>query len=97
MDPQHANQTWPLTRDGQAQFVRDLMDVIRAVPNGRVIGAVWWYPESIQVTGLQIWERGAKALFDEQGKPLPAMSVFGSTSSRPIEPVREVVVVDESF
>jgi len=56
------------------QFVRDLMNVVRSAPNGRAIGAVWWYPESIQVKGLQIWERGAKALFDDQGNPLPAMS-----------------------
>lgn len=76
MDPQHENQTWPLTPQGQEQFVRDLMDVVRSAPNGRAIGAVWWYPESIQVKGLQIWERGAKALFDDQGNPLPAMSAF---------------------
>jgi arabinogalactan endo-1,4-beta-galactosidase len=76
LDPQHENQTWPITRDGQAQFVRDVMDIVRTAPKGRCIGAIWWYPESIQVKGLQIWERGAKALFDDDGKPLPAMSAF---------------------
>jgi arabinogalactan endo-1,4-beta-galactosidase len=78
--PQDANQPWPLTQQGQAQFVRDLMIVVRAAPDGRAIGAVWWYPESIPVKGLTIWKSGAMALFDEQGNALPALDAFGKTS-----------------
>ncbi|MBC8109251.1 MAG: glycosyl hydrolase 53 family protein [Anaerolineae bacterium] len=94
MDPQHENQTWPLTPQGQEQFVRDLMALVRGEPNGRAIGAVWWYPESIQVKGLQIWERGAKALFDDQGNPLPAMSAFGQSAPNDGKPVEAKAVED---
>jgi len=60
--------------------VRDLMNVVRSAPDDRVMGVVWWYPESIQVKGLTIWKSGAMALFDEQGNPLPAFDAFGKTS-----------------
>lgn len=94
MDPQHENQTWPLTPRGQEQFVRDLMAVVRDAPNGRAIGVVWWYPESIQVKGLQIWERGAKALFDDQGNPLPAMSAFRASAPNNVREVGVKAVED---
>jgi len=73
-DPPDANRRWPLTREGQAQFARDFVNIVRAAPDGHAIGVVWWYPESIRVKGLGIWKEGAMALFDEQGNPLPAMS-----------------------
>jgi arabinogalactan endo-1,4-beta-galactosidase len=79
-EPQDANQRWALTREGQAQFVRDLMNVVRNAPDDRVLGVVWWYPEAIPVKGLTIWKSGAMALFDEQGNALPALDAFGKTS-----------------
>ncbi|WP_428937555.1 glycoside hydrolase family 53 protein [Fontivita pretiosa] len=78
-DPPDPNRRWPLTPQGQAQFVRDLMQVLRTAPNSRVIGVAWWYPESIPVAGLGIWKNGAMALFDETGQPLPAMEQFRSS------------------
>jgi arabinogalactan endo-1,4-beta-galactosidase len=67
---------WPMTPDGQAQFVRDLTAAIKSASNGKGIGFVWWYPEAIPVKSLRIWRNGAEGLFDEQGRPLPALEAF---------------------
>jgi arabinogalactan endo-1,4-beta-galactosidase len=74
-----ALMTWPMTPDGQAQFVRDLATAIKAVPSNKGIGFVWWYPEAIPVKSLHIWRNGAEGLFDEQGRPLPALKEFSAT------------------
>ena len=79
-DAPDPNRKWPLTREGQAQFVKELLDAVRAAPNGRVIGVAWWYPEAMPVKGLGIWKQGANGLFDEQGNPLPALKVFGAAA-----------------
>jgi arabinogalactan endo-1,4-beta-galactosidase len=71
---------WPMTPEGQAQFARDLAEVVRATPDGRGIGVAWWYPEAIPVEGLRIWRGGAEALFDEKGNPLPGLEAFGRAS-----------------
>ena len=71
---------WPLTREGQARFVRELTEVLRTAPERRGIGFVWWYPEAIPVTGQRIWRGGAEALFDETGQALPAMTVFAEAT-----------------
>ena len=68
---------WPQTREGQEKFLRDLSDAIRATPNGRGLGFVWWYPEAVPVKGRHIWRGGAEALFDESGAALPALESFG--------------------
>jgi arabinogalactan endo-1,4-beta-galactosidase len=69
--------TWPQTREGQQKFVTDLSDAIRATPNNRGLGFVWWYPEAIPLEGRRIWRGGAEALFDEKGAALPALDTFG--------------------
>jgi arabinogalactan endo-1,4-beta-galactosidase len=69
--------TWPQTREGQKQFLKDLSEAIRATPGNRGLGFVWWYPEAIPVTGRHIWRGGAEALFDEKGQSLPALEIFG--------------------
>jgi arabinogalactan endo-1,4-beta-galactosidase len=76
-DPPNENRRWPITSQGQAEFARAMVQAVRSAPDGRGIGVVWWYPESIRVKGLGIWKEGAMALFDERGKPLPAMSELG--------------------
>lgn len=44
--------TWPVSAEGQAQFLRGVIDAVAAVPGGRGAGVVWWYPEAIEVPGL---------------------------------------------
>jgi arabinogalactan endo-1,4-beta-galactosidase len=73
-----AAMTWPASTQGQAQFLRDVLDAVAAVPNGHGAGVVWWYPEAIQVSGLFVWGGGSLSLFDAAGDLLPAAAEFGA-------------------
>jgi arabinogalactan endo-1,4-beta-galactosidase len=68
---------YPVTAEGQAQFLTDLAIAVHDLPKGAGAGFVYWYPESIQVPGTWIWKGGAYALFDEEGNALPALDAFG--------------------
>lgn len=69
---------WPQTPEGQAQFLRDVVEAVRAVPDGRGRGVWYWHPESIPAPGLRAWHQGACALFDERGEALPGVgALFG--------------------
>jgi arabinogalactan endo-1,4-beta-galactosidase len=72
------NMIWPVTPHGQYQFLVDLVQAVRQVPEHRGIGVLYWYPESIPVKGLRIWNGGSTALFDTQGNALPALKAFVS-------------------
>jgi arabinogalactan endo-1,4-beta-galactosidase len=65
---------WPTTKDGQKNFVADLVAAVRATPGNRGIGVLWWYPESVESRVPGGWFGGSNALFDEQGEALPAQS-----------------------
>jgi arabinogalactan endo-1,4-beta-galactosidase len=70
---------WPQSPQGQEKFVRDLSAVIRAAPGGHGLGFMWWYSDAIQVpTKMRIWRTGSEALFDSDGKALPALGAFGA-------------------
>jgi arabinogalactan endo-1,4-beta-galactosidase len=72
---------YPATPAGQAANFRDVLSIVRAVPNGRGLGAFYWDATWISVPGNgwdptdptsgNAWEN--QALFDFQGKALPAM------------------------
>ena len=49
---------------------------MRSVPDGRGLGILWWYPESVATDGLRMWHGGSTALFDENGEALPAMTAL---------------------
>lgn len=72
-----ASMVWPASPEGQARFLAELRTAVRAVPNHRGRGVMYWHPESIPTPGLQIWENGAMALFDTQGNALPGLWAFG--------------------
>ncbi len=76
---------YPQTPEGQKAFLQELIQIVHAVPEGRGIGVIWWYPESILVKGLRIWHGGSTALFDNAGEPTPALSVFAA-AARPKVP-----------
>lgn len=76
-NPRPGWSAWPISRSGQAEFLRDLLEVVAATPNDLGAGVIWWYPEAIRVPGLFVWGDGALALFDDAGEILPAASVFG--------------------
>jgi arabinogalactan endo-1,4-beta-galactosidase len=70
--------TWPVSPQGQAQYLRDVLDAVTAVPAGHGAGVIWWYPDAIEVPGIFIWGGGSLALFDASGNVLAAASVFGA-------------------
>jgi len=69
-----SQMTWPLTPDGQRRFLRDVLAVVRALPNGLGRGVIYWHPESVQVADMPVWLGGSCALFDRKGRVLPAAS-----------------------
>ena len=74
---------------GQARCLQDLLDVVRAVPDGHGAGVVWWYPEAVAVPGLFVWGGGSLALFDDHGDVLPAavrLAVPDFGGARPLSP-----------
>ncbi|HEX8341025.1 MAG TPA: glycosyl hydrolase 53 family protein, partial [Tepidisphaeraceae bacterium] len=71
---------WPMTPEGQLQYLVSTREALAAAPGGRGIGFVWWYSDSIRVPdkSLRIWRDGAEALFDHDGNALPALSAFAN-------------------
>jgi arabinogalactan endo-1,4-beta-galactosidase len=67
-----APMTWAVTRDGQSQFLHDVVAAVAATPAGHGAGVLWWYPEAIPVPGVFVWGGGSLALFDSSGNVLPA-------------------------
>ncbi len=75
---------YPATSAGQTAMVRDVMSIVRAVPNGRGLGVMYWDATWTGVPGNgwdptdpssgNAWEN--QALFDFNDKPLPAMREF---------------------
>jgi arabinogalactan endo-1,4-beta-galactosidase len=70
------NMDWPMTPQGQAQFLHDLVAAVRATPGNRGRGVIWWYPESVRTPGVHVWKGGDVALFGADGSALPALDAF---------------------
>ncbi|MEM0236208.1 glycosyl hydrolase 53 family protein [Thermofilum sp.] len=70
-DPKYA--TWEFTPEGQRNYLLDLAATIDATS---CAGLLWWYPEAIPVGDLKPWLGGAAALFDAEGRALPALKAF---------------------
>lgn len=83
-DPSQLVPGYPATPAGQAANFRDVMSVVRAVPDGRGLGVFYWDPTWTGVVGNgwsprdpnsgNAWEN--QALFGFDDRPLPAMSEF---------------------
>jgi len=71
-----AAMIWDASTQGQAQFLRDVVGAVAAVPGGHGAGVLWWYPEAIPVSGLSVWGGGSLALFDAGGVLLPAAAQY---------------------
>ncbi len=75
---------YPFTPEGQAKMLADIMNIIRAIPNGHGLGIMWWDATWTAVKGNgwdpsqpssgNNWEN--QALFDFDGKVLPAMNEY---------------------
>ncbi|MGN0976448.1 MAG: arabinogalactan endo-beta-1,4-galactanase [Faecousia sp.] len=86
------NVPYPMTPEGQCQFMRDFMERIREVPENRGKGFVYWEPAWLPVPGsgwandaalAYTGEKGPggnewanQALFDYCGNALPALEVI---------------------
>lgn len=66
---------------GQATAIRDIMEAVAQVPNGRGLGIFYWEPDWIAVEGAG-WKTGEgnawenQAMFNFRGEVLPSMNVF---------------------
>ena len=85
---------YPPTPEGQAEFLRDLLAVIRSVPGDLGRGLIWWEPGWLPVPGAEwtkpaglayIHEKGPggnewanQGLFDYDGRALPALDELQS-------------------
>jgi arabinogalactan endo-1,4-beta-galactosidase len=75
---------YPLTPEGQRDMLRNIMSIVRAVDNGRGLGMFYWDATWTAVKGNgwdntnpdagNAWEN--QALFDFDGKVLPAMDEY---------------------
>jgi arabinogalactan endo-1,4-beta-galactosidase len=83
-DPSLLVAGYPATPAGQAANLRDVMSIVRAVPDGRGLGVFYWDPTWTGVAGNgwtprdpasgNAWEN--QALFGYDDRPLPAMDEF---------------------
>ncbi len=76
------NLDWPLTPEGQKQFLSEVNQAVRDLPDGLGAGVCWWHPESVEVPGLHAWLGGSCALFDGTGSLLPAAKIFSTSPMR---------------
>lgn len=81
-EPQHVEVGgYPATVQGQAQFLRDLMDVVQNVPYEKGLGIFYWEAAWIPVEGAG-WKSGEgngwenQAMFDFKGNALNSLNVF---------------------
>jgi arabinogalactan endo-1,4-beta-galactosidase len=68
--------TIPATPEGQAQFLRELHQVVRATPRGLGAGVIYWAPEYVAQPGMQTPYENL-ALFDFEHKLLPGARALG--------------------
>lgn len=76
-DPNDA-MPWPMTPDGQRDFLAALLRTVRSTPDNRGRGVIWWYPESVSANRPGGWYNGKMAIFDPNGIALPAMQSFAA-------------------
>ncbi len=85
---------YPLTKAGQCDFLRALLETIEQVPGGRGRGFFWWEPAWLPVPGSGWAKKGGweyvheagpggnewanQCLFDYDGNALPALEVLGA-------------------
>ena len=74
--------SYPNTPAGQLQFLTDLRNTVKNLPNSTGMGIVYWYPEAVLVPGFSIYNGGSTALFDNNRNALPALNAFASAKVR---------------
>jgi arabinogalactan endo-1,4-beta-galactosidase len=82
--PEQLVPGYPATREGQARNFRDVLSIVRAIPDGRGLGAFYWDATWTAVPGNgwdptdptsgNAWEN--QALFDFDGRAVEAMGEY---------------------
>jgi len=74
---------WPLTPEGQKQYLEALLKVVRETPSGLGAGVLYWYPESVPPKNSTegMWNNGDAAMFDHDGNTLPVFDAFRAVPS----------------
>ena len=70
---------YPVTPEGQAIFIRDLLSVVARTPNNLGLGVVYWEPAWIPGVGWKPGEGNAwdnQTLFDAQGRTLESVNAM---------------------
>lgn len=67
---------FPTSPEGQAEFIRRVMEITREVPHGRGKGVLYWAPTWIGAKG-RAGGYGNLALFDADGNSLPGFDAMG--------------------
>ncbi len=57
--------------DGQVRFLREIKEIIRALPSGRVQGMLWWGAEYQHVPGVNLGGFDLRSFWDADGNLLP--------------------------
>lgn len=81
-----SDPNYPDTETGQADYLMDLANAVRNLPNGDGEGVIYWYPESVPVAGHFVYNGGATALFDSSGNALPALYAMSTITGFVPEP-----------
>lgn len=93
---EEATGGYPATVAGQTAYLRDLRDLLAAVPQGRGLGYVWWEPTWLPIPGAYWGTEAGKAdngddgvlgnpwdnqtLFDFEGRLLSTATVLGEST-----------------
>ncbi|MBN2564665.1 MAG: glycosyl hydrolase 53 family protein [Candidatus Eisenbacteria bacterium] len=72
-DPRQLHAGYPATPEGQLRYLRDLLAVVAAVPNGLGGGVCYWEPAFIPVAGGPPNPYENLTLFDFDGNALPGL------------------------
>lgn len=82
---------YPATVQGQFNYLRDIIQIIKNVPNSRGIGIFYWAPEYISVQPIgSPWEN--LALFNFSNSVLSSITAFHDTVSTVNEEVENKIV-----
>jgi len=66
---------YPATRTGQAEYLSELISIVKQTPEGRGKGVFYWAPEWISTKDFRgNWSQ--LTLFDFQGNALPGIAAF---------------------
>ncbi|AIE86081.1 glycoside hydrolase family 53 protein [Fimbriimonas ginsengisoli] len=70
LDPEY-----PPTPEGQAKFLRKMLEIVQAIPGGRGKGLLYWAPTWISTKTHIPWSN--MATFNDQGEALPGVRALG--------------------